>query len=195
MYRKALLSVAALLCTAVFTLAQDFGVKTNLLYDVTSTINIGIESRLSDRWTADFSGNYNAWPLKGGNTRKKHWLFQPELRYWSCESFSGHFVAVHALVGQYNFGGLKNNISFLGTDFSPLTDYRFQGWAAGGGIAYGYAWILGRHLNLEAEIGVGCIYTKYDQFNCVGCGKRVLTGQPHTYIGPTKAAVSLVYIF
>ena len=65
----------------------------------------------------------------------------------------------------------------------------------GGGIAYGYAWILGRHLNLEAEIGVGYIYTTYDKFNCVGCGKRVLTGQPAHFVGPTKAAINFVYVF
>ncbi len=174
--------------------AQKLALKTNLLYDAAATINAGVEIGLSPRWSFDMSGNYNAWTLKEG-TCWKHWMVQPELRFWACDRFSGQFVALHAIAGQYNFGGIENNIKILHNDFSVLKDYRFQGFAMGGGIAYGYAWILGRHLNLEAEIGVGYIYTTYDKFNCVGCGKRVLTGQPAHFVGPTKAAINFVYVF
>lgn len=174
--------------------AQNLAVKTNLLYDVTGTVNLGVEYSFLDRWSADVSANYNGWTLID-DVRYKHWMIQPELRFWFCDSFYGHFLAMHGIGGQYNFGGFENDFSFLGTDFSPLSDSRFQGWAAGGGLAYGYDWILGHHLNLEVEIGAGVIYTEYDQFKCVGCGKRILSGQPYYYVGLTKAAVSLVYIF
>lgn len=193
MIRKILMAFAFVFCAGVAS-AQDYGVKTNILYDLTSTVNLGLEYRLADRWTFDMSGNYNAWTLKE-DARWKHWMVQPEIRFWNCDAFSGHFVALHAIAGQYNFGGIGNGVSFLGNDFSQLSEYRFQGSAAGGGVAYGYAWILGQHLNLEAEVGVGYIYTRYDKFNCVGCGKRILTGQPAHYVGPTKVAINLVYIF
>lgn len=173
---------------------QLLSVKSNLLYDATATVNLGAEFRLAPRWTVDLSGNFNGWTMS--HERKwKHWLVQPELRYWFCDCFSGHFVGVHALAGQYNWGGLKNGISFLGTDLSPLADYRYQGWFVGAGIAYGYAWVLGRHWNLEAEIGVGYLYTRYDTFECAGCGKKIRTDEPHHYVGPTKAAINLVYVF
>lgn len=194
MRRTFLVSLVVVLMSAGISAAQDYGVKTNIIYDLTSTVNLGFEYRLGDRWTFDMSGNYNGWTIKEG-TRWKHWMLQPEVRFWNCDAFSGHFVAVHGIGGQYNFGGIRNNISYLGTDFSQLSDYRFQGFCIGGGVAYGYAWILGRHLNLEAELGVGYIYTEYDKFNCVGCGKRILTGQPAHFVGPTKVAVNLVYIF
>lgn len=194
MLRKILLTLAVILVSAPFVAAQNFGVKSNLLYDITSTVNLGIEYRLTDRLTFDISGNYNAWTLKEG-ARRKHWMVQPEIRLWNCDAFSGHFVALHGIGGQYNFGGLKNGVNFLGNDFSQLSEHRFQGNAIGAGVAYGYAWILSQHLNLEAEIGVGYIYTEYDKFNCVGCGKRIVTGQPAHFFGPTKAAVNLVYIF
>ena len=194
MRRKILVSFVVSIMSAALSAAQDYGVKTNIIYDLTSTVNLGLEYRLADRWTFDMSGNYNAWTLKE-DARWKHWMVQPEIRFWNCDAFSGHFVALHAIAGQYNFGGIGNGVSFLGNDFSQLSEYRFQGFAAGGGVAYGYAWILGRHLNLEAEVGVGYIYTRYDKFNCVGCGKRILTGQPAHYVGPTKVAINLVYIF
>ena len=47
-------------------------------------------------------------------------------------------------------------------DLSVLSDRRYQGWFAGGGIAYGYAWILNKRWNLEAELVLGWIYTRYD---------------------------------
>lgn len=196
MIRKLLMALAVSLICLV-TDAQNIswgGLKTNLLYDATATANLGVEVGLSQRWSVDVSGNYNAWnPIEG--SRWKHWLIQPELRFWTCDRFAGHFLAAHAIGGQYNFGGIRNNITIGKADFSQLTDFRFQGWAAGAGLAYGYAWVLSRHLNLEAEIGAGYIYTQYDQFNCVGCGKRIKTGIPFHYFGPTKAAINLVYIF
>ena len=174
--------------------AQKVAVKSNLLYDATATINAGIELGLAPKWTLDLSGNFNGWSMS--HDRKwKHWLVQPEARYWFCDRFAGHFLGFHALGGQYNVGNLNNGIKFLGTDFSQLSDHRYQGWFVGGGIAYGYDWVLSKHWNLEAEIGFGYAYTKYDKFNCAGCGKKTDTGKSHHYVGPTKAAINLVYVF
>ena len=39
--------------------AQKIAVKTNILYDVTTTLNIGAEFRVAPKWTIDLSGNYN----------------------------------------------------------------------------------------------------------------------------------------
>ncbi|MBO7301080.1 MAG: DUF3575 domain-containing protein [Bacteroidaceae bacterium] len=175
--------------------AQKVAIKTNLVYDATATINAGLEFGLAQKWTLDISGNFNAWNISDSGARWKHWAVQPELRYWFCDRFSGHFIAMHLHGGLYNIGGIKNNISFIGTDFSRLSDQRFQGWFAGGGIAYGYSWILGKHWNLEAEIGFGYSYTVYDRFECAGCGKKVEENKDHHYVGPTKAAINLVYLF
>lgn len=193
------MSINRTLCLLVFTLTsiagvkgQDFAVKTNLLYDAAATINAGVEIGLAPRWTLDLSGNYNSWTI---NEHKwKHWLVQPEARYWFCDRFARHFVGLHALGGEYNFANIKNNTHFLGSNFSPLTDNRYQGWAVGAGVAYGYAFILGQHWNLELELGVGYIYTEYDKFECVECGRKV-SSDNHHYVGPTKAAINLVYVF
>ena len=44
--------------------AQKVAVKTNLLYDVTTTLNLGAEFRLAPKWTLDVSGNYNPFHFK-----------------------------------------------------------------------------------------------------------------------------------
>lgn len=174
--------------------AQKAAVKTNLLYDAFMNVNLGVEFALAPKWTLDLSGDFNGWTLSHGR-RWKHWLVQPEARYWLCDRFAGHFFGLHAHGGQFNVGGLKNSISFLGTDFSQLSDKRFQGWFVGGGVTYGYAWILGRHFNLEAGLGVGYSYARYDRYRCAGCGKKEADGKAHHYVGPTKAFVNLVYTF
>lgn len=173
---------------------NDVAIKSNILYDLTATVNAGIEVGLAPRWSLDVSGNFNAWTMKN-DRRWKHYLVQPEVRYWLCDRFMGHFLALHLHGGQYNFGGIKNSINFLGTNLSNLTTHRYQGWFAGAGVGYGYAFVLGRHWNLELEAGIGYAYTVFDEFECAGCGRKVNTDLNHHYFGPTKLAVNFVYLF
>ena len=192
-HRKLLLLLTVALAALFSASAQKAAIKTNLLADVTLNVDAGVEIGLAPRWSLDLTGQYNGWTIKGH--KWKHWFAQPEARYWFCDRFAGHFLGLHALGGQYNFANLKNGINFLGSDFSQLSDNRFEGWAVGGGIAYGYSWILGNHWNLEAEIGIGYLFTRYDKYECVECGRRVEDNKPHNYFGPTKAALNLVYVF
>lgn len=172
--------------------AQEVAVKSNLLYDALANVNAGLEFGLAPRWSLDISADYNGW--KVNDHKWKHWFLQPEARYWFCDRFAKSFLAFHAIGGQFNFGNLKNGINFLGTDLSQLTDYRYQGWAVGAGIGYGYDVILGKHWNLEFEIAIGYIFAKYDKYRCQECGRKIDDGN-HNYFGPTKAAINLVYIF
>lgn len=188
-----LLLVLCATCVASRSYAQKWGVKTNLLYDATTSMNLGFEVGMSEKWTFDMSGNWNPWTFSE-NKKWKHWFVQPEVRYWTCKRFGGHFVAAHLWGGQYNVGNIAGLPDFLGTHFSELENHRFEGWFVGAGVGYGYAWMLGKHWNLEAELAVGYAYTKYDKALCPRCGEKVGSGKHH-YVGPTKAAINLVYLF
>lgn len=188
------------LATALFVLAcltqataQKVALKTNLASDALLSPNIGVEIGMAPKWTLDISGQINAWTVN--SHRWRHWLLQPEARYWLCDTFQGHFFGAHAIGGQFNVGNINNHIHFLGTDFSQLSHNRHQGWMAGAGIAYGYSWILSRHWNFEAELGLGWIYTRYDVYPCAECGTKIASGKAHNYVGPTKVALNLVYLF
>lgn len=187
-----------LLCAVVLSqtiAAQKVAVKTNFVTDALLNPSAAVEIGLAPKWTIEAGGEFNTW---SGNKNHywKHWAVQPEVRYWLCDRFGGHFFGAHVHGGQYNLGGIKGlGFSFLGTDFSKLKDTRFQGWFVGAGISYGYDWILNEHWNLEAEIGVGYSYTRYDQFNCMGCGKKIVSDKPHNYWGITRVALNLVYLF
>lgn len=173
--------------------AQSVGIKSSLLSDALLSPNLGVEIGLAPKWTLDISGQINAWPISGH--KWKHWMAQPEARYWFCQRFGGHFIGIHAIGGQYNFGHLGTKFKILASDFSSLLDNRYQGWGAGAGIGYGYAWPVAKHWNIEAEIGVGFIYTRFDRYPCAECGQRYEHDMPYNYVGPTKAALSVEYLF
>lgn len=181
-----MISLAGMFCTTLK--AQNVGIKTNLLSDALLNANLGVEVGLAPRWTLDLSGYYNAWALSD-DRKWKHWLAQPEARYWFCEKFNGHFLGLHAFGGQYNVGNVKFPLNI----FPDTKGYRHEGYYYGAGIAYGYQWILGNHWNLEASLGVGYARAHYDKYDCPKCGEWRGKGDKN-YWGVTKAAVSLIYI-
>lgn len=157
--------------------------KTNALYWATTTPNIGIEFALSKKFTLDISGNYNPWSFSD-NKKLKHWLVQPELRYWPCERFNGHFWGLHGHYAEYNVGGIK----MLG-----LKGHRYEGKLYGAGISYGYHWILNNRWSMEATIGAGYAHLDYDKYRCEKCGTKI-KDDTKNYWGPTKVGLSIVYI-
>ena len=70
--------------------AQKVAVKSNLLYDATTTMNLGLEVALARKWTLDIRSTI----IHGSLMMPvlKHWGIQPELRYWFCESFNRTFI-------------------------------------------------------------------------------------------------------
>ena len=173
--------------------SRETALKTNLLYDATATVNIGLEQAIAPKWSIDLSGNLNAWNMHDG-ARWKHWLVQPEARYWFCQALDGHFLAAHLVGGQYNVGSWSDG-GLWNIKSAKLANNRYQGWFVGAGIGYGYSWMLAKHWNLEAEIAVGYAYSRYDRFECEECGREIESKRNHHYVGPTKAAISLVYVF
>lgn len=163
-------------------------VKTNLLYDATATFNLGAEFRMGRKTTLDIPVNYNPWTFKN-NRKWKHILVQPGFRWWlDEETFSGNFVGVHAHGAFYNVGNLPH-----GPFSQHMKDHRFEGWLAGVGVSYGHRWnFRNPRWAVEAEIGVGYAYLWYDKFMCGQCGERLASETKH-YVGPTKAAINLVY--
>ena len=67
----------------------------------------------------------------------------------------------------------------------------FELFAAGGARIF----VITRIGITETEIGLGYAYTRYDRYGCSGCGKKEASGRTHHYVGPTKAAINLVYVF
>lgn len=141
--------------------AQNVGVKANALSFAHTALGMGAEMSLGYHWSAELYGVISPWK-RTEDKAKKYWAVQPEVRYWPCQAMVGHFFGVHVDGAQYNVGGAA---PFFGLPKS-VKDARYEGWLAGGGVTYGYQWVLGRHWNAEAgtvcqDIDFCGLYKKY----------------------------------
>ncbi len=185
------LAVSAPLFSAVGT-AQRVAIKSNLLHDATLTPNLGAELAVGRKQTVQLSYGLNPWRFSSGR-QWRHWQLIPEYRWWPCSRFNGHFFGIHGTVGEFNMAKVDFTMPFTGWP-GDLDSKRYEGWNAGGGITYGYSYILGRHWNIEAAIGVGYEYISYKKYPCKDCGTLEARGHKN-YFGPTKLSLSLVYVF
>ena len=106
---KLYLLLVFLLSTFMDIQGQVVAVKTNVLYDAITTPNVGAEVAFNKHWSVEASGYYNGWTFSSDKSFK-HWMIQPEARYWIHERFNGHFFGVHAQYIDYDFAGL--NVEF-----------------------------------------------------------------------------------
>lgn len=184
-----------LLFTASNLHAQNIAVKSNLLYDLTSSLNIGGEIRCDDTHTFNLSINYNPWNF-GNNRKMKHFLLQPEYRKWLNETFSGSFIGIQAHYAQFNFGGMLpwgfGDGKMLGIENKLIANNRFQGNLIGFGISYGYQWIISPQWNLEAACALGYAHLSYKRYGQPKEAAFIEKSQTN-YWGPTQVSISLIY--
>ncbi len=136
----AVFSVAALTPAA----AQRIGLKTNALYWLAGTPNIGAEFRLNRHLTLDVEGAGNKLSVKNNSIRA--FTFSPEMRWWfSARPQVGHFVGVTAMAADYKL---------------QLKGKHHNGDMFGAGFTYGYAFVLGKRWSMEATAGVGMAYIR-----------------------------------
>lgn len=189
-----------MLLAGVSASQAQFAVKSNLLYDATTTPNLGVEFGVAQQQTINVTYGLNAWDFKrhGEKSMAKHWVVQPEWRWWFCSKFAGHFIGVHAMGGEFNAANAALPIPgfFFGGEnlTKQVRNMRCQGAFAGVGATYGYQYPLSRHWNLEAEIGVGYNHAWYSRYACGDCGGRLKKGGTN-YAGLTKLGLSIMYLF
>ncbi len=197
--RRSLIIFFLLLFSGISVNAQRIGVKTNALYLATSTPNIGLEYAFSDRFSLELEGGYNPWTLDSDrNMKAKHFLVSPEVRYWFCEAFNGHFIGINANYTLFNLSGVDVPAVFFPSARSAmvledLKNRRSEGWAAGAGLTYGCVWPIARRWNLECTVGLGYWYTDYDKFESRKCG-LFQEHVSHGAFGPTALGISFIYL-
>ena len=92
--------------------AQKIAVKSNLLGWATATPTLGAEIGLDDRWTLNTHIYYNPFTFRD-NRKWKHIRVQPEVRYWLCQKFNGHFFGLHVLYTHFKFRFLSEFFPML----------------------------------------------------------------------------------
>lgn len=208
-----------LCCFFVTTIvySQKVAVKSNILYDATGTFNIGGEYAINKTFSVNLSANYNGWSLNAPQAWK-HYMVQPEFRYWLRESFNEHYVGAHLVYAGFDIE--RMSLPFFGFKRRELY---VDGSAYGAGVSYGYQLYLTPHLNIEFSLGVGFLQLKYYKFvyttgsESLGADAvksnyyhsvngryynkketnadgNLVNPWQKSYIGPTQIGITLVYI-
>lgn len=156
--------------------------RTNLIWWLTATPNIGVEFPLGDdsRWSLGANIGYNPWKNQPwtDNGKLRHLLTALEVRRWTRpealrpQSFDkiakrSSFWGADLFYSHYNVGMLHLPFGI----YPSLRDEYKQGDMVGVGLFGGYSWRISRNFRIEAEAGLGWGYAKYKRHDCDGCLK------------------------
>ncbi len=166
-----------------------FALKTNLLYDAVTALNVEAEIPIGDKFSVAVEDVFPWWTW-GPNDKKycfQMWEMGIEPRWWFAptarrDKLSGHFLGAYAMSSKY--------------DFQRDTRYCYQGeyWSAG--LTYGYSLPIGKWLNMEFSLSAGFLQSDYRHYRPDSAYEHLYrdpykTGK-YSWFGPTKAKVSLV---
>lgn len=171
--------------------AQQFAARSNLLYWMTGTINLGGEYAVSQHSTVGVSFNLNPWTF-GANKEIQHWFIRPEYRYWFTERYTRLFIGAHLIGGQFEVGGFK--LPVVGNRIlTSLQNNYYKGSVIGAGINIGYDFYVSPHWNIELSAGAGLGRIKYHT-ESIRDGKATPDKTRIVPI-PTELGVNFVYLF
>lgn len=167
-----------------------FALKSNLLYDLATAINIEVEIPIGRRWSVAAEWIFPWWlsesrqrsfELLNGNLEGRYWFGEREQR----EIMTGWSLGLYVGGGYYDLEWNREG---------------YQGeYILSGGLSGAYTHSIGKRLRMEYALGLGTIFTKYRRYEAQRkdeggwCLKRLYSGHKG-WFGPTRARVSLVWM-
>ena len=163
-------------------------VKSNLLYDAVTALNVEVEVPIGNHWSV-MAEDVFPWWEKGNKYCLQLLQLGAEGRYWFnnnkyySQKLKGHFVGAYVMSGKY--------------DFQWDYDLCYQGEFWSTGLTYGYTKPISKYFNLEFSLSLGYLSTAYRHY-VPSPDYSELIKDPYkagrfTYLGPTKVKISLVF--
>lgn len=179
--RKIIISVLILLASSAGANAQTLGIKTNLMeWAAFGTANLGLELSAGNHVTIGINGAVNPWQWSGGRS-SRGWGGELEVNHYFSYKYYGHHIGLFGHYADYDLGMRK---------------YNFDGKLYGGGISYGYTFVLSDHLRLDLHVGAGYDRLDYDR-NSVYTDPSDIVRYGHetkNWFGPNKAGLTFIYV-
>ena len=165
------------------------GLKTNLLYDAVTALNVEIEVPVMDTWSVAVEGVFPWWTWGPNDNKYAFQILQlgVEPRWWfrkgaEGKRLTGHFIGAYAMSSMFDL------------QWDKALCYQGETWSAG--LTYGYSFPIGKLLQLELSASAGYLQADYrhyqpdPEYNHLYIDKYK-TGKLD-YFGLTKLKVSLV---
>lgn len=129
--KKILYTISFFVCALCSSNAQSVALKTNALYWVGLTPNIGVEF-LGKKTSVDIEFGGSPFSIT------KNVYFQPEIKFWFTKVLTKSYIGIEPVYAYYNYNifGKKGNGSALGV-----------------GVNYGYSFLINQRFNIEPLIG------------------------------------------
>lgn len=168
-------------------------IKTNLLYDAVTAVNLEAEFPVSNRvsiavedvfpwWTAGPNGKKYAFQTIALTLEPRYWFYKTST---GRDALNGHFVGAYATGSYYDF------------QWDREACYQGEYWSAG--LTYGFAFPISRSLNLELSASLGYLRSTYRHYQPDPAYQHLYRDIYNTgvfsYFGPTRLKVSFVLPF
>ncbi len=156
-----------------------WSLRANLLYRLANMVNAGVEWKPSGSLGILLNAGWSGTEWSGGDRKLRLWMVSPELRWYLGED-NCWFLGVEAHAGKFNI---------------KLSDTGYQGNFMGGGFTAGYRARLSRYFDMDFSLGLGYIYSAYDEYYREN-GESVKINEQRlnkNIFGPTQAGVSLIW--
>lgn len=175
---------------------RPLALKTNLLFDLATLVNVELELPLSNRLSVAGEIVFPWWISEPNQRSLQINYVNIELRYWINRNYKKqdsmlgkHNPLAGWFVGVYGGGGLYD----LEWDRKGYQDDNF----VSAGITGGYVKPLSRNFSLELSLGLGALITNYQHYEARSVDNKWFLEKRHAgdylWIGPTKAKVSLLW--
>lgn len=177
--------ICVLLLSCIHCNAQRWSVSTNLIdWAALGTVNVEGSVAVSRHWSVDAEWSYNPWTYKDGRPdqfQNRSLTGSLGTRWWPWHVFAGWWVSGSAQYQVYNRGGL-------------LSDTAEEADAYGVGAGFGYALLIGEHINFDFGIGLWGGRKDYVTYQCTNCG-RITDSGTKWFLMPDDIMVSITFIF
>lgn len=169
-------------------------IKTNMLYDVICTPNIGVEFHLGKRFSLHANYIHAWWKNEDKNFFWRYYGAEASFRWWFGKSskvkpLQGHHIGATYQIMTYDFQ-FGNKGILAGKPGGILIDRPSHTVA----LEYGYSLPIARRLNLDFVIGAGYNWGIFDEYVPIDGHDVWQATKRRQYIGPTKLEVSLVWL-
>lgn len=169
-------------------------VKTNLLYDALAVPNISAEIYVGKRFSVSAGWMYAWWSRESHHRLWRIYGGEVECRWWfgrksRLKPLTGHHIG--AYLGMLTFNFEFGNKGYLGG--LPGGNLWNRAWV-NAGVEYGYSLPLSSRLNMDFSIGLGWLGGKLEKYTVEGQSHVWRSTVRQTWIGPTKAEISLVWL-
>ncbi len=165
-----------------YTPRHLFALKTNLLYYGLLLPNLELEWLINDHWSVALEGNIAWWGSYKNDKSYRMAIIDAEARRWIKPRAPWHGMYVGVIAGGGWYDLERHSRGKYGEGLMT-------------GVSAGYMWPIGRQLSLEAELGVGYIYTRYKIYKPSDGHHVYQRTKDLNYFGPLKLKFSIVWRF